>query len=334
MLRALTHAAYRVEAVPDEQAALAAIEREAPQLVLFSMPAKGAADLTRRLRGADASGSAYLLAICEASAGAKDIAAILDAGAHDFMRRTNWETELIERAKGPTRHLRWAHSLAKSAAFDFSAGADIRQLQTWQRLPALVAEDLWHMVGQSFAVTRGWPPRFDGHVRSASIAMTLAAEQLEVRLTIAVDPTSVGWLRTTLLGDANAADEAVDDALRELTNTAGGAIKRAALAENVTFTIGLPTTNAAVPAHDDSTTWSLALEDGTGCLAIFVEIRSLGNLRVQASKLTEGMVVAHDVRNEGGILLIPAGARLTTTSAARLARVLGASFYLEVAPAA
>jgi hypothetical protein len=37
---------------------------------------------------------------------------------------------------------------------------------------------------------------------------------------------------------------------------------------------------------------------------------------------------------DGGLLLVPAGSRLTGTSAAKLARLLGDSIYLEVAPAA
>jgi hypothetical protein len=46
------------------------------------------------------------------------------------------------------------------------------------------------------------------------------------------------------------------------------------------------------------------------------------------------MVLVHDVRNEGGVLLVPAGSRLTSTSAAKLAQMLGPRFFLEVAPAA
>jgi len=333
MLRALSQATHQVEAVPDESAALAAIARDAPQLILFSLPAKGAPDLTRRLRGADASGNAYLLALLESSATGKEVSAVAEAGVHDFMRRANWEAEMLERVKAPTRLLHWAHSLKKPAAFDFSAGTDIRSLQVWKCLGGHVAEDLWQMVGQSVDVEEGWPARFASSVRSATIQMSLASEQLEVRLTVAADDVTVDWIRSALLGDPNASNDAVDDALRELTNTAGGAIKRAALAENVAFTIGLPKTNATAPAREGAATWRLTIEGGSGCLAVVAEIRSLGNQRVQASKLAEGMVIAHDVRNESGILLVPAGARLTATSAARLAKMLGSTF-LEVAPAA
>ena len=45
MVRALATAKYNTEAVAEEAAALAAITRDAPQVIVFSVPAKGAVDL-------------------------------------------------------------------------------------------------------------------------------------------------------------------------------------------------------------------------------------------------------------------------------------------------
>ena len=123
------------------------------------------------------------------------------------------------------------------------------------------------------------------------------------------------------------------DALRELANTAGGALKRAALTESVALTTGLPVDDNAARFPGKHICWSLTLQDG-GCFAVVGEILARGNERISAAKLAEGMVIAHDVRNESGILLVPAGARLTSTSALRLAAMLGPRFFLEVAPAA
>jgi hypothetical protein len=63
------------------------------------------------------------------------------------------------------------------------------------------------------------------------------------------------------------------------------------------------------------------------------EIKERANRRVPASQLIEGMVLAHDLRNDCGILLVPSGSRLTGTSAARLAKMFGDKIYLEVATA-
>jgi DNA-binding response OmpR family regulator len=333
ILRALPQE-YRAEAMGEESAALAAISREAPQVILLSVPAKGGADLVRRLRGADASGQAYLVALLEAAPAGREISNLIAAGAHDVMRRPIIDAELLERVQAPTRMLRWARAVTKPGTFDLTAALDLTALQVWKNIGCVVAEDLAQLASQPIAVCEGWPKRFDSNCRSASIPMSLAEEQLELRVSIVVDGQSSCWLRETLLGNPNAANDAVDDALRELANTAGGAIKRAALGESVILTTGLPVSDvaAAVPARHAC--WSLALDGSLGSIALIAEIKRLQNQRILASKLTEGMILAHDIRNESGILLVAGGSRLTTTSANRLAQMLGPRFFLEVAPCA
>jgi hypothetical protein len=164
--------------------------------------------------------------------------------------------------------------------------------------------------------------------------MSLAGDQIELRVSIVVDEAALQWIKTTLLCDPEASTAAADDALRELANTAGGALKRAALSENVSLTTGIPITEPVTPPSAAHACWTLAL-DGVGCrLAVIGEVRKRSNERVASSKLAEGMVLAHDVRTEAGILLAPAGTRLTVTTAAKLAKVLGPRAHIEVAPPA
>jgi CheY-like chemotaxis protein len=333
MARALPQESYRVEAMSDESAALAAITREAPQVIVVSIPPKGGPDLIRRLLGADASGQSYVVALLEASPSGREISHLFAAGAHDIMRRPVIDGELLERVKAPSRLLRWSRSVTKPAAFDFSDALDLTKLQVWKTIGCVVADDLSQIAGQAFSVNEGCPQRFSG-CRSATIPMSLAGDQLELRVSLVVDPRSLAWLCEALLGDAAAANEAADDALRELANTAGGAIKRAALAESVVLTTGLPSSDATVAVPADHACWTLNLDGGLGAIALIVELRARQNQRVAASKLTEGMIVAHDIRNEAGMLLVPAGSRLTSTSAIKLAQMLGPRFFLEVAPAA
>ena len=335
MIRALPPESYRVEAVGDEQAALAAIKREAPQVIVFSAPAKGAADLARRLKGNDASGEAYLLAIMEAPPPpGKELSNLTTAGVHDFMRRPVLDTEFLERIKAPARLVRWVRSIAKPAAFDFSEKFDVTQLRAWRDLPALAAEDLSQLAGQPFTVSGGWPKRFGHGVKRATIPLSLVEERLELRISIAIDPITLRWLREAVLGDPTANDAATDDALREFANTAGGAVKRAALCENIVLTTGLPVNDQATRAPEQNHCWTLTPEGGDACIAIVGQIIERSNQRIPASQLVEGMILTHDLRSEGGILRAPAGSRLTSTTAARLAQMLGPRFYLEVAPAA
>ena len=334
MLRALPHDTYRVEAVADEMAALAAIAREAPQVVVFSVPAKNGRDLARRLRGGANAVEAYFLAVVEATPENQELSSLISAGVHDFMRRPFADVELLERVKAPERLLRWSRSVSKSRAFDFSTALDVATLRSWRSLGPLVAEDLGEMAGQPFAVIPGWPAHLSADAPCAAIPMSLAGDQLELRLSIVADAGALSWVRTSLLGDPAANDEATRDALRELANTAGGALKRAALAESITLTTGIPRDDSASRFPGKHLCWSLRLKDGTGCLAVVGEIRSRGNARISAAELVEGMVLAHDIRSEGGLLFVPAGSRLTATSASRLAAMLGPRYFLEVAPAA
>jgi DNA-binding response OmpR family regulator len=334
MMRALTAAKYQAEGAGDEAAALTAIMREAPQIVVFSVPSKGGVDLVRRLKGTDASNQAYLLALFDAAPSERELTAVLDAGANDFLRRPVVDVELMQRLKAPARLMRWARSVAMPAAFDLSAPLQVSRLKAWSQLGQLMAADLSEMAGQPFSASNVWPKHFVHDLRGASIPMSLAGEQLELRVSIVADSVALHWLKATLLADPNATADAADDALRELANTAGGALKRAALAENVSLTTGIPSTDRVTPPSADHSCWTLSLDGEACCLAVIGEARQRVNERVSSSRLAEGMILAHDVRNEGGILLAPAGSRLTSTTASKLAKMLGPRFFIEVAPPA
>lgn len=333
MVRALPRESFEVQAVNDEFAALSAISGDAPQLLLVSAPAKGGPELIRRLAGADASGQMYVVVLLESVPSGKELAHYFTCGVHDVIRRPLIDAELLERVKGPTRTLRWARSVTKPALFDFGTGVDLTQLSAWKNLGSLVAGDLAQVAGQSFSMSKGRIHSLAGECLSATIPMSLAGDQLELRVSVVADSPCLSWLRETLLGDAGAPLEAAKDALRELANTAAGAFKRAALKENVVLTTGLPVSNPTFDCNFDHPSWSLKVEGYPATLLVIAEVREHRNLRVPASKLTEGMVLAHDIRNEAGILLVPAGSRLTTTSALKLSQVLGPRFFLEVAPA-
>src|ERR1700693_4719358 len=87
MVRVLQQASCTVEPFDDAKGALVAIERESPHVMVVTMPGSGFLELIRRIRSADAPGTAYLLAVLDATAGGREIPAILDAGAQDFLRR-------------------------------------------------------------------------------------------------------------------------------------------------------------------------------------------------------------------------------------------------------
>ena len=335
MVRVLQQAGCVVEPCADAKGAVAAIAREAPQVIVAAVPGSGGPDLIRLLRGADGSGHAYLLAVLDRTPGGRETSAAIAAGAQDVLHRPVVDAELVERAHAPKRLLKWAHSVAKPAAFDFSRALDVARLNVWQTLGCIVADDLAQMMGLAVQTSAGWPRRFGRTARAATIPMSLASEQIELRISIAIDEQTAKWLGATLLGNPAAGKAEIDDVLRELANTAGGAVKRAALPENVTLTTGLPVNATGIRSEGDGVqTYAVLVDGGKAVMAIVGEIARRGNERVAASRLCEGMVLVHDLRSDSGALLMTAGSRLTSTSAARLAQVLGPQFMIEVACAA
>lgn len=72
-----------------------------------------------------------------------------------------------------------------------------------------------------------------------------------------------------------------------------------------------------------------------GTIAIFctVSVAQQPNEVVAAHKLQEGMVIVCVVCNDSGALLVPAGTRITSSTATRIAAALGEKL-IEVSPLA
>jgi DNA-binding response OmpR family regulator len=329
----LGQAGFTVEDAKDPKLAVAALEREPVQVVVFGWPKTGGSDLVKRLRSFDSAHRTYLLALLDKQL-PSEITALFAAGVDDFMRRPLVKEELLGRVEAPVRIERWA-TADKKAAFDWSAATDLRHLRACRDMGSVVAEEIGQMLGQQLQVTPGWAEEIDEKSCSATIPLSLASVQTEVRVTVVIEATSMPNLAGALLGDPNAPREALDDIVREISNIAGGAVKRLAMTEDVTLTTGLPV-SGLVSAKEDETTrcWVARLAEPKLCIGIVGEVRRRENQRVAASLLKEGMVVAADLFSDTGALVVRAGTRLSATTAARVATILGHRFVVEVACAA
>jgi CheY-like chemotaxis protein len=331
--RALQRAGFGVGSGADVAAGVAAIAREPPDVVVFAWTS-GQESL--RVVRADASGKAHVVALVDPQVGSRVATA---AGAHDVLVRPFTEVDLVARVQSAARQGRRVSShqspTSELRAVDSRAQVDIQRLSVWKNLGTLVAADLSEMVGQPVKSTPGFPAGLGLPLRCATIPMTLAREGIELAVSVAADPATQAWLAGALLGDASAGESALNDVLRELASTAGGAFKRAALPDNVTLTTGLPINVPAVRGYGEGTAgFGLLLERGKSTLALVAELRRRENRQVRASELVEGMVVVNDVRAKSGALLVTAGSRLTRTTAERLGSLLGPKFLVEVAFAA
>ncbi len=329
LVRLLTQRDFEVEAFGDEAAGLAAISRSPPQIIVFGAAAEGTPDFVRRMKVADHSGQAYFITLYDGSVPSKELPTILAAGVHDFMRRPLLESEFVERVKAPGRVIRWAQALNKPATLDFSAMVDARNLRAWRNLGELIVEDLGTMIGQTLTLNDGMPNDFQGNGQVATVAMFVVADNLELRVSIVAEPKTLAWLRSNVLGSPTIGDEATADALREMANTVSGCLKRAALAEGVSIAAGLPVNGSLPAVGADVRARTLELH-GDCRFVLLGEMLPRESQRMRAAALLDGMLLTQDVRAESGVLLMPAGSRLTETTVNKLVQLIGPHTPVDV----
>jgi hypothetical protein len=243
------------------------------------------------------------------------ISSAVAAGCHDVLHAPFTDEELCARVEVIER-LRGLQLAAKPVQ-----PRSVESARAWQFLGDVVADDLEQMFGQNVRVARRASPTSSA-VRLASIPMVLASDRLELSIALVADREACRWLGDNLLCESDPTTEMLDDVLREMANVAGGAVKRAMLPEGLVLSTGLPVGGdaGAMPANPTRRTWSVVLDGGVS-IAVVAEIRARPNRRVPARGLIEGMVIVDDVKTSAGLLLLPAGTRLTETTAERLRRL-------------
>ncbi len=303
------------------ESAQAEVQRQPPEILLILVPDGGGLDLLRALRAADASGRMYVIAVTSAHHPARMVSSAVAAGSHDVLCAPYAPQELRARVDVRRRLARWIAGRPRDVPAVEPVRPKVDDLRAWHYLGDVVADDLETMLGLPLCVTQGWPT-FTATTQHATITMTMATDQLELCISIVADAAARQWLGATLLGDAAASEEALDDVMRELANLAGGALKRAARAEGPILSTGIPVDGRSLPRRESGARcWTLPVDAQTQ-LAVIGEIRHRANRRIPARGLVEGMVVVADVHNPMGILLLPSGTRLTTTTAERLSDLL------------
>jgi CheY-like chemotaxis protein len=328
IVRHLQTAQYRVEQAADVNGANACLQRERPDVVVLAWNS-AAPGLIQRVRALDTSNHCYVLALLDGQS-VSEVPRLYAAGADDFARQPVSREELIGRLDAPRRIRAWFKA---GATLDWTQTLDLRKLRVWGEMGAVIVEDFATILGPLDVVESGL---IEGEVRAASIPLSLAKEEIELRVFVALEYAHLRRFGAHVLGDPEAPDDLLEDMLRELANTAGGAVKRVALLEQVAVTVGLPVSETRVTAQtgEHARCWVATLRGSDARIALVGEIITRKNRRVSAAALEEGMVLAHDLRNQSGALVLAAGTRLTSTAAERVASLFGDRFVVEVACAA
>lgn len=323
---------HTVEPCADAKAALAAFARERAHVVVLAAAAPVAADFAKKLRLTQGAEYAYLVVLLD-SVMPGDVAALFAAGADDFLRRPMSQEELIARVEAPIRLRQVAPLLLRSKSFDFMEAKPFASRRSYLDAGTIIAGALSEMLGVLTLAEKKSPAAFAGARFGAAIPLNLTNEALELRVTVLADAAAVPVLASILFGASHGIeDAALRDTLRELANTAGGALKRSLVEEELVVAMGLPVDCVKpAPAGPATRWWMAALPDGVGALLLCCELAERKNQRIPAAALREGMVVVSDLRSSAGALLLAGGTRVTATSADRIGRALGDRFLVEVA---
>ena len=219
--------------------------------------------------------------------------------------------------------------------------SELVRLSAWKTLDQMALADLSQMFALPFALIEEqhiarWTAPANGF--ASTLTLSLAREQVELRLTVETDALSARSLAARALeGEEEIAESVLHDLLGEVANTLAGAFSRAAATEGMSFTAGLPAPASAASAPSSSApVLSRWVGVAVGDIQLYVSCvaRVKPNIRVRTGELREGMILANDLTNESGALLVRAGTRLTTSTVNRVQRMLAGHEVVEVAEAA
>ncbi len=302
----------------DHEGLEAEIHREVPEILVVDVPSAGGPDLIRRACVADQSRAMYVISVVGEHLPPRTSISVVAAGSHNVLRAPFTAADLCVQVDVHRRLRGW---LAGRTPAVKPTSPGLIELRAWDYLGDIIGDDLEAMLGRPLEIAARWLPMTDS-TQHATIAMSLPTDQVELCVSIVADTQTRTWLGQALLGDPDAPDDALDDVMRELANVAGGALKRAALVEGPVLSTGIPVDGRSLPRRDSGARcWSIPLE-GDAAIGVIGEVRRRANRRIPARRLCEGMIVVGDVCNGSGILLLPAGTRLTSTTAERLSGLL------------
>jgi DNA-binding response OmpR family regulator len=286
-------------------------------------------DVIERVRTAEGTRHIYTIVVM-AEPAPTSVSAAFAAGADDLLRRPFLREELMARVGAIERIRRWA---AKAMGQIEELHAKIARLQLGRAANLAIVEDLGSLLQRPLE-PRAATNLAGRRVVAVEIPLSFVEEEIECRLQVAVDAASLDEASSLLLGTNDVSAEAVADVLRELANVAGGALVGAAEADGISATLGLPT-NLPPDLEWDKPSGTAQERTlgivGTGIeltLRVVVSSRELKSLF--AKQLRPGMVVARNVGNGEGAVLVPAGTCLTEASVERLATALQAGSVVVV----
>ncbi len=179
----------------------------------------------------------------------------------------------------------------------------------------------------------GPAPTSDGALAAGcQIVMGNAADSVELRLALGADTKSIKQLAMHLFGEEG--EDMGNELLSELSNILMGTLKTSFSAEEIKFAAGLPESVPAARVLQPATSYGLQasfeLQLADARIVIYLGVRSSAVASVNVTSLREGMVVAGDIFNPKGLMLVRSGTRLSLNMVEKLRGILTPKQQIEV----
>lgn len=221
------------------------------------------------------------------------------------------------------------------AGGETGAGLAMRLLvrsTAWRTTPEKLRQVIGQFLGQSAvqaSLPSDAPPPID---KASSIALLGGASGVEIRIALGADNKSALALASKMFGPD--AKDLIDDMLGEVANISMGTLKNLFGAEQIALTGGLPSPLGPAEVMKPTKAFThrhvLAFDIGTARLIVHVGIAAKACSSTAVADLREGMVIARDLFNDHGLLLLKGGTRLSTTMIKKLAELLPARLAVAV----
>lgn len=281
------------------------------------MPGLDGIEVVRHLRARPGPGPIVVLISVLNLPAARDHA--VTAGADDFLPKPVVPARLLQILAAPrkvraveAKRSQGSHPLTRAAA--------------WSALPTSLAA----VVGETLLMpTVPWdaPAAVSDEVKHLAMTSLIDTEhQLEMVAALSGSMADLERVTQVMLGEVASGAELVTATLTELVNILAGRMKTEFLREGYTFTLGIPSTwnrtDLASTIADSVASRTLVLRAGEVTLSAHICVRPSEAVDIPALELREGLVLASDVRNSSGGLILPACTRLTESAAQHLREML------------
>lgn len=327
--RVLSSLGHQVTRVTSREALQRAVRPESPpDVAIVVLPDAYAPRWLPILAKASERRHIYLIGSLKVLSG-DAVAAAWDLGMDDLFAWGACPEEVAGRVEALVRIRRWIGTLEEAAS---TKPFELDQLGDWKQLGALVVREVSGMIQHTGLLpedARHRLPPSSPQGLGAEVVLSLPEQHLAVRFGLVLPPGSADDLGIALFGSPQPR-AMITDALCELANSVGGALKRRALTEGLTFALGLPRPNGEHPGEVEHR-WFLRHERFE--LYAWAAVTGSRPRRLAVGTLQEGMVLVQEVRRDNGHLLVAAGTVLTHRTVQKLKNMLGESTLVQVARA-